>query len=293
MELLALVLINIVFGLILYYAVSIKVTSSVRDYQIVKLKKEIQSHTLSFFKESESYLALMDSRIAVLKNLLHKAETMGINFQQLSEHEKSQFVNSSFKETEAQPILKPSIAKYETQNASYPTEQKPKYKPTSTSQPKPADKVKSEEEGFLSGLIGGLGKGLKSMFGVNDEVFVQTENEPVSKTKKNSVIDVSIGGNPLDSDEVIQDNLKSDESFQTVFNMVNNPYSQPSKPEDSIRISITTALEELPADATKVEKVVHLLKKGYSHSDISEEMGLAIPEISLIETIKIERSRRI
>ena len=99
MELLALVLINIVFGVILYYSVSIKVTNSVRDYQIVKLKKEIQAHTLSFFKESESYLALMDSRIAVLKNLLHKAETMGIDFQNLPSQEKANIINSSFKET--------------------------------------------------------------------------------------------------------------------------------------------------------------------------------------------------
>ncbi len=288
MELLALVLINIVFGIILYYAVSIKVTSSVRDYQIVKLKKEIQAHTLSFFKESESYLALMDSRIAVLKNLLHKAETMGINFQSLPENEKSNLVSSSFKEAESQSISKPFAAKYEAQTEYNPRESKANNKPAITS--KATDKNKSDEDGFLSGLIGGLGKGLKSMFGVNDEVFTKPENEPSSKTKKNSVIDVSIGGNPLDSDDVIQDNLKTDSSFQA---MVNNPYSQIPNPQDSIRISISTALEELPADATKVEKVVHLLKKGYSHSDISEEMGLAIPEISLIETIKIERSRRI
>jgi hypothetical protein len=291
LELLALVLINIVFGIILYYAVSIKVTNSVRDYQIVKLKKEIQSHTLSFFKESESYLALMDSRIAVLKNLLHKAESMGINFQNLPEQEKNNLVNSSFKESEPQFNNKPLAAKYETSAPTFSKESKQKSKPTPVS--KSSEKVNQEEDGFFGSFIAGLGKGLKSMFGVNDEVFTNIENEPSSKTKKNSVIDVSIGGNPLDADELVRDNLKTDTSFQAVFNTVNNPYSQNTKPQDSIKISITTALEELPADATKVEKVVHLLKKGYSHSDISDEMGLAIPEISLIETIKIERSRRI
>ena len=72
MDLLALVIFNIVFGVILYFILSVKVASSVRDYQIVKLKKEIQAHTLDFFKESESYLALMDSRITIFKNLIQK-----------------------------------------------------------------------------------------------------------------------------------------------------------------------------------------------------------------------------
>jgi hypothetical protein len=289
LELLALVLINIVFGVILYYSVSIKVTNSVRDYQIVKLKKEIQAHTLSFFKESESYLALMDSRIAVLKNLLHKAETMGIDFQNLPSQEKANIINSSFKETEPPIPNKPSSPKYDAQMEPVSREPKIKSKPVVAKLPE----NDSSEEGFFGGLIAGLGKGLKSMFGVNDEIFINTENEPSPKAKKNSVIDVSIGGNPLDADDVLKDNLNADESFQTVFNAVNNPYLQNSKPQDSVSISIATALEELPSDVTKVEKVVHLLKKGYSHSDISEEMGLAIPEISLIETIKIERSRRV
>jgi len=289
LELLALVIINIVFGIILYYAVSIKVTNSVRDYQIVKLKKEIQAHTLSFFKESESYLALMDSRIAVLKNLLQKAESMGVNFQDLSELEKPLTKkNANLKEEEPNHFPTPQTsAKKNIESNSK------NLKPQKSNPPKLPQTNTSEEESILGGLVAGLGKGLKSMFGITDEVFVNREQEPSPKTGKNSVIDVSIGGNPLDTNEVVRDNLKADDNFQAVFNQVNNPYAQNSKPQDKISISITTALEELPADATKVEKVVHLLKKGYSHSDISEEMGLAIPEISLIETIKIERSRRI
>ncbi|MBK8395026.1 MAG: hypothetical protein IPL26_07235 [Leptospiraceae bacterium] len=289
MELLALVLINIVFGVILYYAVSIKVTNSVRDYQIVKLKKEIQAHTLSFFKESESYLALMDSRIAVLKNLLQKADAMGIDFQSIQEQEKPT-PKSYTSEVEEKINSKPNNYKYEMSQEEYPRkESKPKQIP----KPNVTPKIQQEEDGFLNGIITGLGKGLKSMFGVPDITFSNPEREPISKTGKNSVIDVSIGGNPLDSNEVINDNLKSNDSFQVALNQVNKAYPQNSKPEDKISISIATALEELSADASKVEKVVFLLKKGYSHSDISDEMGLAIPEISLIETIKIERSRRI
>lgn len=289
MELLALVIINIVFGIILYYAVSIKVTNSVRDYQIVKLKKEIQAHTLSFFKESESYLALMDSRIAVLKNLLQKAESMGVNFQEISEVEtpapKKSFTTPKEEQT-FQKNLPPSNAKNIEPSAK-------SFVNPNRGKSKLVENNNSETDNFFGSFIAGLGKGLKSMFGVTDEVFINREDDPTPKIGKNSVIDVSIGGNPLDTSDVVRDNLKADDNFQAVFNQVNNPYAQATKPQDKITISISSALEELPADATKVEKVVHLLKKGYSHSDISEEMGLAIPEISLIETIKIERSRRI
>ncbi|HMV42195.1 MAG TPA: hypothetical protein PK079_19045 [Leptospiraceae bacterium] len=287
MELLALVIINIVFGVILYYAVSIKVTNSVRDYQIVKLKKEIQAHTLTFFKESESYLALMDSRIAVLKNLLHKAEQMGIDFKNLPEQEKLA-ASLSTTNTESNQNKKPYVSKFDEEAIQDYPQKTVKLKPQSSV----IKKTEEEDNGFFSGLIGGLGKGLKSIFGINSDIMIDPNLDTNTKTKKNSVIDVSIGGNPLEATESVQDNLKTEESFQTVFNTVNNPYIQP-KQEDTLRISIKAALEELPADATKVEKVVHLLKKGYSHTDISEEMGLAIPEISLIETIKIERSRRI
>lgn len=91
MELLALVIFNIVFGVILYFTISIKVTNSVRDYQITKMKKEIQNLTLNFYKESESYLSFMDSRINILKNLIQKAESMGIDFQKLESLETDRF----------------------------------------------------------------------------------------------------------------------------------------------------------------------------------------------------------
>ena len=67
MELLALVLINIVFGIILYYAVSIKVTSSVRDYQIVKLKKEIQELKREYANPPKN--ELVENFIFLTKNI--------------------------------------------------------------------------------------------------------------------------------------------------------------------------------------------------------------------------------
>ena len=89
MELLALVLVNIVLGVILYFIISIRVTSSLREYQVVRWKKEIQNHTIDFYKESENYLALMDSKIVILKNLIQKAESLGIQFDAPEENQKS------------------------------------------------------------------------------------------------------------------------------------------------------------------------------------------------------------
>lgn len=62
---------------------------------------------------------------------------------------------------------------------------------------------------------------------------------------------------------------------------------------EKVDLSIESALEELAPSATKIDKVVHLIKKGYKHDEISEAMNIGIHEIHLIETIRLDRSRRI
>lgn len=284
MELLALVLINIVFGVLLYYAVSIKVTNSVRDYQTEKMKKEIQSHILSFYKESENYLALMDSRIKVLKTLLQKAENMGIKFEEISllpEDVKP----SNTKTNDFQKAVKDDL-----------------FIPKKTAEPKVKESVLREQkeannlakESFFTDIVSGLGKGLKAMFGMNsmDEDPSQPLTTPHIAPKqenKNRNIDYSIGGDPFDEKkEIVVDNSKETEFEKEL----KSSQIQSKNPKDSIKISISAALREMEGNPTKVDKVVFLIKKGYSHAEISEELGLAIPEILLIETIKIERARR-
>ena len=90
LELLALVIINLLFAVVLYYAVSIKVTNSVKEYQSKKFKTEMNKDILSFYKESESYLAQMDSRIIILKNLIRKAESLNLDKQSTMAFEDNQ-----------------------------------------------------------------------------------------------------------------------------------------------------------------------------------------------------------
>lgn len=256
MELLALVLINLVFGFVLYYVISIKMNSSFKDYQNSKLKKEIQTLSLEFYKESDNYLALMDSRITSLKNLLQKAESMGIDFKKLES-------------IPDKPVI-PNI-------------------PLSSNKPiqKELKLAKSDdeqnEESSIGNFFGSIGKGFKSVLGMNEE----TPKIKFTTTEKPS-INLKISGNPfLEKDQII-DETKND--FKK-FLAKSNEY-QKQNIEDKISIDANTVLKEIPENLTKVEKVVYLLKKGFTHIEISEAIGLAIPEVSLIETIKMEKLKK-
>lgn len=286
MELLALVLFNLAFGVVLYFLISIKVTNSFRDYQIVKLKKEIQTHTLNFFKESESYLALMDSKITVFKNLLEKAETMGIDLDAKESIPKIESPTPIDKKESVPIASKELLQKFTVERERILKSAPP------TPESNLPDSTKQEQETESSGFLGGVGRIFRSILGIPDQMerteemrvtsIPNFQTQPPKKT-----IDFSVGGNPLMENPPIQ----LDSSPPTQFrDLLEN--KKPS-PKDKITISTKSALSELPPGTPKVEKVVHLLKKGFSHIEISEELGLAIPEISLIETIKIERNRRI
>lgn len=296
MELLALVLFNVIFGIILYYVISIKVTNSVQDYQHQKVKKEIQTHALNFFKESESYLALMDSRITILKNLLQKAEAMGIDFKEIEAEEKKKkpVTRKSSSEELIKNSFKNDIAPAKDEQVHKPVPPINSNKSEIKGKKETAENHPDENSGFLENVISNIGKSFKSIMGMDSVSSspVYTE-KPVHKIKgKSSSLDVSIGGNPLLENELYVDNNKAEDTFKSLLKTSVNPISI-KKEQDKIKISASTALLELPENASRVDKVVHLLKKGYSHPEISEELGLAIPEISLIETIKIEKNRRV
>lgn len=292
MELLALVLFNLVFGVILYFIISIKVTNSVRDHQISRLKKEIQTHTLNFFKESESYLALMDSRITIFKNLLDRAETMGIDFHKSMEAVPQPFSKPQPKQETPQVASAELLQKF--------TEERDRIMKTpenrSVVNPPMKNYKENTTEDESTGMIGWIGKLFRSILGIPDpteryeEMKVNSIPEFKAPIPAKNKLDVSVGGNPLLDRETIQDRdtLISGSNFKDVLGGKKSPVLS-----DKVSLSPKSALSELSPGAPKVEKVVHLLKKGFSHSEISEELGMAIPEISLIETIKLERNRRI
>jgi hypothetical protein len=291
LELLALVVFNLVFGVLLYFILSVKVTNSVRDYQIVKLKKEIQTHTLNFFKESESYLALMDSRITIFKNLIQKAESMGLDFHNPEANGFHELKPTT--ETNSDDLLK-----------KFTDERNRILNTTDTLETKPISRIPVQKETLPpkafpkedSGMIGEIGKVFRSILGIpnpqyeREEMATKTTGEKV-QSRPTKGVDFSVGGNPLLETEKFLDNSKDELDFKNFLENSGNPINTNLK--DKLFISTKASLAELPESAPKIDKVVHLLKKGFSHSEISEELGLAIPEISLIETIKLERNRRI
>jgi hypothetical protein len=291
LELLALVVFNLVFGVLLYFILSVKVTNSVRDYQIVKLKKEIQTHTLNFFKESESYLALMDSRITIFKNLIQKAESMGLDFHNPEANNLQEWKLTS--DTKSDDLLKKFT---EERNRILTTTDKIETKPTPRILVQKEDLTPKAIPKEDSGMIGEIGKVFRSILGIPDpqyereEMATKTTGEKL-QSRPTKGIDFSVGGNPLLEIEKFLDNSKDELPFKNFLESSGNPYIP--NLQDKLTISTKASLAELPESAPKIDKVVHLLKKGFSHSEISEELGLAIPEISLIETIKLERNRRI
>ncbi len=275
MELLALVIFNIVFGIILYYIISLKVSTTVKDYQNQKLKKEIQEYTLQFFKESENYLSLLDSKITILKNLLQKAESMGLDLSKESRFE-----------------LKPKDNSYQKFIEKETSKNQEKFTPNLTKSTVKSDASEVDSE---LGFVGSLGKLLRSLLGVTPLENTQNPSRVVPpKPTPIKHIDMSVGGNPFEEGEKVEvkDNLLVSEGEEFANYLTKTLKSSPKVPVDKVKISISTALSELPENTSKVDKVVYLLKKGYSHVEISEELELALPEISLIETLKMERGRR-
>lgn len=303
MELLALVIVNIILGIIIYFAVSIKVTNSVRDYQFVKLKKEIQAHTLNFYKESENYLSLMDSKITILKNLIQKVEGMGVQIEKIEEilnqrdgfQEKmndfqleiDRIQNNEFQSNKTESTdrkkstLDMSTDDMETQN---------KIKPPSR------EKQSNPEPAVLAGIFGSVGKMMKGMIGIeSNPESIETESKLIKNNLSKSTLDFSVGGDPLSelNQPVVLDNLaEKKQSFKNLLSSIESNGYLDSKPSDKIKISIEAALGELSENAGKVDKVVHLLKKNFTHEEISDKLGLAIPEISLIETIKMDKIKK-
>lgn len=312
MELLALVIINLLFAVVLYYAVSIKVTNSVKEYQSKKFKADMNRDILSFYKESESYLAQMDSRIVILRNLIQKAEALNLPKEET-------FNADSFKRMDPERIVSKKILRAEPELETNGLEeareevyalgvnheylknefvQKKEIQPKVVLRPSVKKENQTEkpmQEPMLLEFITGIGKGMKSLFGMRDPVKIEEveKNYPQQVPKSTISLDYSVGGDPFEEqnkESTIKNNSQAENTFAKVLSSVQNPqeaYYHTKK--DEIKISASTALNEIPEGSTRIEKVVFLLKKNYSHAEIASELGIAVPEVSLIETIKLDR----
>ncbi|MCZ8156322.1 MAG: hypothetical protein O9264_09415 [Leptospira sp.] len=166
----------------------------------------------------------------------------------------------------------------------------------------PDDEIHTTE-GAVNQAFSKLGRVVKGMIGMDDNQTPSNEavgnvTVPVYHPKT----DYTVGGDPFAEDKsvstIIRDENKEGKirrEFLTKLAYANDSaYASHQKNfEDQVTISLDAVLEELPSSATKIDKVVLLLKKGYTHEQISDYMNIGAHEIRLIETIRLDRSRRI
>lgn len=291
MELFSLVLINLLFCGMMYVFISAKVQKAVGEYYDKKLNRAIDMATQETIRELDATVAVIESKMVALRSMMERGEILVKEFKHYQNSGlsmKSELVPESVLEEE--PVLdlkeqRTGIGKIYQANQI----------------PSPLTEAETTE-GAVNQAFGKLGKAVKGIFGMEpidspskeamDNLEVQTFQPKMNYT---------VGGNPFTEEkpteairnEIVDGSKKRD--FLNEVSKANDPAfaSYQKMSLDKVDLSIESALEELSASATKIDKVVHLIKKGYKHDEISEAMNIGIHEIHLIETIRLDRSRRI
>lgn len=291
MELFSLVLINLLFCGMMYVFISAKVQKAVSEYYDKKLNRAIDMATAETIRELDATVAVIESKMVALRSMMEKGEVLVKEFkhyQSTGLSMKSELVPEPTLEEETTLDIKEQrtgIGKIYQSNQI----------------PVPSDDVETTE-GAVNQAFGKLGKAVKGIFGmeaVNSPSAEAIDNleVPTFQPKMN----YTVGGNPFAEEkptDLIRNELTQGQKKREFLNEVskaNDPAfaSYQKMNLDKVDFSIESALEELTSSATKIDKVVHLIKKGYKHDEISEAMNIGIHEIHLIETIRLDRSRRI
>lgn len=314
MEILALISINIAFALGMYVFFSAKMTKTLKESQGVQLEKKIRSFYADFIHQSDQSIELLDSKLRGLRDLIQRAERLQSNLKEDSDvgsgislqlqnliNNSKQVLNNTNNEFETKkeeikqipipyPYMEPAPNKIALGIANAYTQNEP----VVISKPD----APLEES---SSLIASIGKRVKNI--VIGSTFDETQNifqnrpAPLIKQESNSnSIAYLVDGDPFADQESTRirnlddEKEKEEGSFLSTLTQVEeirNP-----KPKDSITISPESVLKELPPSATKIDKVVFLLTKGYSHEEVADVMNLGYREVLLIETVKMDKSRR-
>ncbi len=365
MELFAVLAINAVVSVVLYYTITSKVTERIRTHMLKRINEEIRDFVDELETESLRQVDLMGSRILTFKEITSKAEELVKRIEQATTPDilnkiqiQREFTNLSdrgaadFEEGE-RPTLKNAsvaggekptlrninaakvpgsvqqgighiykenldlvgeegitsksridsvlVARKNTTLNSYI--QKPQSR-SATSTKDSGSQNKSEPQGSTSNLVlETIGRGVRKFFGIQEiktirEEEVSAVNDFFPGTR-NSTLDISLDEDPfapvldsaLSATSTFKDNLKSTEGDFTKILRENVTGYVPPKP-DSTRISAEAALLEIGEDSTKIEKVVFLLKRKYTHEEISEVLDLALGEVDIIERFRLDRNRR-
>lgn len=290
MELFSLVLINLLFCGMMYVFISAKVQKAVGEYYDKKLNRAIDMATSETIRELDATVAVIESKMVALRSMMERGEGLVKEFKHYQNSGlsmKSELVPESVLEEE--PVLdikeqRTGIGKiYQANQIPVPTDAE-------------------TTEGAVNQAFGKLGKAVKGIFGM------ESMNSPSPEALDNLELQTfqpkmnyTVGGNPFTEEkpteairnELVEGSKKRD--FLNEVSKANDPAfaSYQKMSMEKVDLSIESALEELPSSATKIDKVVHLIKKGYKHDEISEAMNIGIHEIHLIETIRLDRSRRI
>ncbi|EMY62297.1 hypothetical protein [Leptospira terpstrae] len=290
MELFSLVLINLLFCGMMYVFISAKVQKAVGEYYDKKLNRAIDMATSETIRELDATVAVIESKMVALRSMMERGEGLVKEFKHYQNSGlsmKSELVPESILEEE--PVLdlkeqRTGIGKiYQANQIPVPTDAE-------------------TTEGAVNQAFGKLGKAVKGIFGM------ESMNSPSPEALDNLELQTfqpkmnyTVGGNPFTEEkpteairnELVEGSKKRD--FLNEVSKANDPAfaSYQKMSMEKVDLSIESALEELPSSATKIDKVVHLIKKGYKHDEISEAMNIGIHEIHLIETIRLDRSRRI
>ncbi|EQA47196.1 hypothetical protein LEP1GSC050_0989 [Leptospira broomii serovar Hurstbridge str. 5399] len=187
----------------------------------------------------------------------------------------------------------------------------------------------SEPDSGTIGILKNFGKKIKDALGWKDPEELLASPSPTRPTQPiynpSSTFDISLDGDPFKEGSSLPSelggtgSLKFQSGYKAGFGSEDSgapsntrirdnkiPVEQdfgrllerkisgrePQKP-DVAKISPEAILKDLPVGTTKIEKVVFLLKKGYSHADISEALDLATGEVDIIERFRLERNRRV
>ncbi|EKR74404.1 hypothetical protein LEP1GSC041_2089 [Leptospira noguchii str. 2006001870] len=343
MELFAVLAINAVVSVVLYYTITSKVTERIRTHMLGKINGEIRDFIDELETESLRQVDLMGARILTFKEITSKAEELVKRIEQVTSSDilekiqivhKDSVINVENKESENSYSLKngnyTGISGFVQQgighiykenldlikedvedfsNSKIHTSYIQKSETTSkVTKREVISKNKSEilPQGSTSNLVlETIGKGVRKFFGIQEIKTVREEDETSGNDffpgTRNSTLDISLDENPFTpvsesklnetSSLVFKDNLKPKEADFGRILQENIVGYQPIKP-DSTKISAEAALLEIGEDSTKIEKVVFLLKRKYTHEEISEVLDLALGEVDIIERFRLDRNRR-
>ncbi|TGK25126.1 hypothetical protein [Leptospira stimsonii] len=352
MELFAVLAINAVISVVLYYTITSKVTERIRTHMLKKINEEIRDFVDELETESMRQVDLIGSRILTFKEMTLKVEELVKRIEQATapgilntiQNETSTLKNdSSFSMSSPfQDVSKPSEKNLNTSVSGFvqkgigniykenldlikeeeefetPKPQRAALSQTNPYSQKSAPKIqpikketaqaKMQEEvvpGSTSNLVlETIGKGVRKFFGIQEIKAVaekESEANDYFPGTRNTTLDISLDEDPFSPvDENpsalggianFKDNLKSKESDFGRILQENVTGYKPPKP-DSAKISAEAALLEVGEDSTKIEKVVFLLKRKYSHEEISDALDLALGEVDIIERFRLDRNRR-